>query len=205
MVDYSDIPDFLNCEVEKYVKWLVKNNKYETSCWTKIIKTDFLRENKLYFDESLVVEDFDWNMRFFQCVKSYSVLKSASYIHIFRQGSITSAKGVKRYKNCVDQIETIKKYAKLFQTDGFSTEINKSLLSFLAYQYYITIGLASSLDKEYKKEIKKSLKQTKFITKFSSGKKQKLLKLIYNLFGFNVLTFVLTYYYDHHRKRCKKK
>ncbi len=204
VVDYTDVPEFPSDKIEKYVDWLVKNNKFETSCWSKIIKTDFLRENKLYFDENLVVEDFDWNMRFFQCVKSYSILKSASYIHVFRQGSISSAKGAKRHKNCVDQIETIKKYAKLFQTDGFSTEINKSLLPFLTYQYYITISVASSLDKEYKKDIKKSLKQTKFITKFSSGKKQKLLKLIYNLFGFNVLTFVLTYYYNHHRKRCKK-
>lgn len=204
VVDYSDVSDFSSDEVEIAIDWLVKNNKYETSCWTKIIKTDFLRENKLYFDESLVVEDFDWNMRFLQCVKSYGILKSASYIHIYRQGSITAAKGAKRHKNCVDQIETIKKYADLFQTEGFSTQLNKSLLSFLTYQYYITIGLASTLDKEYKKDIKNSLKQIKFIVEFSSGKQQKLLKLIYNLFGFNALTFVLSYYYNHFRKRCKK-
>ena len=30
--------------------------------------------------------------------------------NIFRQGSITSAKGAKRQKNCIDQIVTIKKY-----------------------------------------------------------------------------------------------
>lgn len=204
VVDYNDAPKFSINEIEIIVDWLVKNNKYETSCWTKIIKTDFLRENKLYFDESLVVEDFDWNMRFLQCIKSYGILKSASYIHIFRQGSITSAKGAKRQKNCIDQIVTIKKYADLFQTKDFSTQLNKSLLSFLAYQYYITIGLASTLDKEYKKGIKKSLKEIRYIIKFSSGKRQKLLKLVYNFFGFNALTFVLSYYYNHHRKRCKK-
>ena len=204
VVDYNDVPDFSSDEIEKYFDWLVKNNQYEISCWTKIIKTDFLRENKLYFDETLVIEDIDWNLRFLQCVKSYGILKIASYIHVFRKGSITSAKGAKRYKNCIDYIATIKKYADLFQTKDSSTQLNKSLLSFLAYQYYITIGLASTLDKEYKKDVKNSLKQINYIIKFSSGKKQKLLKLVYNFFGFNALVFVLSYYYNHHRKRCKK-
>ncbi len=204
VVDYSDAPDFLHTEIDKYIYWLTTNQKYETSCWTKIIKTDFLRDNKLYFDESLVVEDFDWNMRFLQCVKSYGLLRCASYRHIFRQGSITAAKGAKRHKNCIDQIAAMKKYADYYQNSDCSQTMKKAILSFIAYQYYITIGLATSLDKEYRKDAKKQLRQIKFIVNFSEGKKQKLLKTICKLFGFNVLTLVVSYYYKHFRKVCKK-
>ncbi len=205
VMDYRDLPSFSGAAADPYVDWFVKSQKYESSCWTKIIRTDFLRENSLYFDEGLVVEDFDWNMRFLPLIQSYGVLRTAAYCHVFRQGSITASQGAKQFRLCMDQLETMKRYAAYYKTCGCSETLRRAVLSFIAYQYYITIGHAHTLDKEYSRQLVKHLKDNRYIIDFSQGKRQRALQTIYKLFGFRVLCTAVSYYFNHFRKRTRKK
>lgn len=202
-VDYKDLPQITADRPYDIVEWLVKNKKYETSCWTKVINREFLINNEFFFDEELLVEDLDWNLRFLQKVKKLNVLRSSSYIHIFRIGSITSSKGERAYKSCLDQVTAISRWTSYFERYTGDKKLRMSALSFLNYQFFITLGRGATLSDEYREDIYYRLKQVDGITKYAIEKRVKILSLIYRLVGFSATAFLMEKYYMHMRTAAK--
>ena len=148
ILNYSRVP---NIDMEKpydIVTWLVKNKMYETSCWTKVIRRKFLIEYEFFFDETLLVEDLDWNMRFLQKVKTLKLFCESSYVHIYRQNSITASLGEKRYQGCKNQIDVIDKWATFYKNSCDNVQLREAMLSYLSYQFFITLGRYSTLEKK---------------------------------------------------------
>lgn len=202
-VDYKDLPQISVDKPYDIVEWLVKNKKYETSCWTKIINREFLVNNKFYFDEDLLVEDLDWNLRFLQKVKTFNVLRCSSYTHVFRAGSITSSKGERAYKSCLDQITAINRWTSYFEGYTGNEKLRMAALSFLNYQFFITLGRASTLTDVYRKDIYVKLKEVDNVTKYSIEKKVRILSFLYKSAGFSVTAFLMEKYYMHMRTAAK--
>lgn len=202
-VDYQSAPKINVDNPYETIYWLMSNKLYETSCWTKIISRQFLLSNRLFFDTKLVVEDLDWNMRFFQKIKTYNLLKSSDYIHIYRGGSITSGQDEKGYKLCLDQIRTIQKWTSFYECYRKNQILKEAALSYMSYQYFITIGKSSTLDTKWRKLLKEPLKDIGFVSKYSIEKKQKLVSLIYKIFGFEFTSKILNVYYTHMRTRAR--
>ena len=202
-VDYQDMPPIPVDKPYEIVEWMVKEKKYETSCWTKVINREFLINNEFFFDEDLLVEDLDWNLRFLQKLKTFNVLRSSSYIHVYRTGSITSSKGERAYKSCLDQVTVISHWADYYEKYDKSPKLRKSLLSFLNYQFFITLGRSATMQAEYRRDIYARLKQVDFITKYAIEKKLKVLSLVYRVVGFNMTASLVEWYYTHARTAVK--
>lgn len=204
-VEYRNVP---KVDIEKpydTIFWLVSHRLYETSCWSKVIRREFLVGNDYYFNQNLLVEDLDWNMRFLQNIRSYNILKCSSYIHVFRAGSITSSKGERSYKSCLDQIATIETWGRYYESYKKNDLLRLSVLSFLGYQYFITLAKCATLTKEYKKEVEAKLKEIEFITEYAIERKQKYLRSLYKILGFKLTMTFLELYYTKLRWLFKKR
>ena len=145
--------------------------------------------------ETLTIEDLDWNMNFFRKLSSFAVLDVDNYMHVHRKGSVSNATGQKRYKSCLDQITVIDRWYNVYKDYTDSELLKKATLSYLSYQFFITVGKSKGLDKEYYKDIKKRLKKVDKIAKYSIEKKQKIISLIYRILGFNISVLLLGFYY----------
>lgn len=187
---------------QQTISHLIMGEKYETSCWTKIINRDFLIQNKLFFDESLTVEDLDWNMRFLPIVKRYNLLPRTDYVHIFRQGSITASQGEKRLKNCLDQITVIKRWYTFFDNCP-DQNLRVTMLGYLCYQFCITLGMSVTLPENMRLNVVDELCRLCKITKYGVGKRGKIAHLICRTLGFRVLFFVTGLYYKRFRTSVK--
>jgi len=169
---------------------------YETSCWTKVIRREFLLEHKLFFDETLTVEDFDWNMRMLPVLTSYNLLPVTDYVHVYRKGSITSATGERNFKNCLDQVMTIRRWSERFVADSrMDKNLKDGLLSFICYQYLITLGKCVTLAPKHRREIFRNLKELRYILNYARGRKTRLVMWFERFFGFRALTFLMEIYF----------
>ena len=201
--DYSKAPESeINKPFQK-IYWQVINKKYETSCWTKIIRKDFLLSNQCFFDTTLLVEDLDWNMRMLICVKTYNILKCSDYVHVYRGNSITAGKDEKGMKICLDQISTIEKWGRFFEKYTGNKELKAAMLSYLSYQFFITMGKATTLEDEWRKNVEKKLKEIDFIVKYSIEKKQQKLSILYKVLGFRLTSRIVSFYYNKMRTRVR--
>ena len=170
---------------------------YETSCWSKVIRREFLLEHELFFDETLTVEDFDWNMRMLPEIKRYNVLPIANYVHVYRRGSITAATGKRNFKNCEDQVVTIRRWSERFIADsGMDKNLKAGLLSFICYQYLITLGKCATLDEQHKTEIFRKLRELRHVLNYAHGAKPRLIMWIGRLFGLRAVAFLMGFYFN---------
>lgn len=64
------------------------SSPFPVNAWNKLIKLNFLRENKLDFYEGIIREDEHWMFRMVRCLHSFSVIPYVTYFHDIRQGSI---------------------------------------------------------------------------------------------------------------------
>lgn len=185
------------------VRRLVQHRRYETSCWTKFILRSFLLNNELFFNENLLVEDFDWNLRIFQHLENYKILSNTDYLHIYRKGSITSSSSPRKFKSCCDQIATIKTGIDLYLNWKKDEDLQKAILSFCGYQFYITMGHSSVLNTEYQLEIKYKLKELDYILNFSIERKQKFLSIFYRIFGYDVTMIIIKRFFERKHRVMK--
>ncbi len=174
---------------------LIVHGNYETSCWTKVISRQFLLDNELFFDESLTVEDLDWNMRFLPLIKKYNLLPRSDYIHVYRAGSVSTTSGKKLLKNCNDQVVTIRKWQSFWEQYQKNVKIKKAALGYLCYQFCITLALSMNLETNDRQEIKKSLNALKHILRYGIGKRERMAYFIFLFSGLRGVNLVSNIYY----------
>ena len=76
------------------------NNKFPINAWNKLIKREFLINNKLYFLEGILHEDECWIFYVSKCLQSFSFIKETTYIHYINPNSIMSSINKKDEKSC---------------------------------------------------------------------------------------------------------
>lgn len=67
------------------------DQKWYMMAWNKLIKTRFLKTNKLYFLEGIVHEDDHWSFILACTANSLFVVKEKTYLYRIREGSITQS------------------------------------------------------------------------------------------------------------------
>lgn len=78
--------------------------------WNKMIKRDFLLNNKLYFFEGILHEDFLWT--FILCNKATTMLLSqlTTYIYKVRKGSIMTSMTDRNYESTIRILNIVRNY-----------------------------------------------------------------------------------------------
>lgn len=149
---------------------LSKNDELEANASLKIIKRELLISNNLFFKRGMLSEDVEWFFRLAPLVKKVIVLNEVSYCYRIRKGSITHSINIKHID---DMMYIITYYAGQLKTIE-NEKLKKALLNYLAYQYYITIGLAWTYSGEHKKEYIDKLFEYSWLTQYSISRKTKI-------------------------------
>lgn len=146
---------FKNKEIQNFsydfkedLKYLVNNDIYYAAAWNKIIKSEIVKANQLYFPKGKIHEDVAWCADIIPYISSYSLYKKPFYY--YRKGREGSLTVQIRPKNIIDLIDIIsEKETLLSKFDGG--------LSYLSYNYYIYLNNVNLLEEELKQKYLRKL------------------------------------------------
>ena len=187
--EHFNLKNFQTDTIENYCKSLQQNGNFEVAAYTKIFKTEFIKNNGLYFKEGIVSEDCEWMLRILGVLKSVKVIDAPLYMYRQREGSIT--KTIKK-KNICDLLYIVESNLHFFSKN--SSRIKKYVLDYCAYLWFCALGLLYNVSKKEKKELKAVFKKTSAVCKYSSQKKSKMANLFYKIFGLNISSKILGAY-----------
>ena len=151
-------------------KLLEQKGQLDASAALKVIRRKFLLENGLYFEEGLLSEDVEWFFRVSRCVQKAAVLNHSAYCYRLREGSITHTIGK---KHIMDLVYMVSKHAKWLK-DEPRTDLIAGLLSYLSYQYYITLGLFNVYASDEKQKLEQFRMEHKWLTKYGISRKTQM-------------------------------
>lgn len=183
----------LNLSADDKIETLSKYDCLDASASLKVIRRDYLIENQLFFREGMYSEDVEWFFRFAHNLQSVELLNECCYCNRQREGSITHSI---RRKNVEDVLYSVKTYANALRNDSsLSEQKKKALLNYVAYQYFIVLGLSySRLRGNDRKEIRKECKKYKWLTAWAISKKTRKAAMIVKLFGVRGAAIILGKY-----------
>lgn len=94
IIDYSDC-NWHNSKLDKYAKGKIQARDVlfsNPTCWTKMLKTDFLRQNNIFFDEVKCANDVLFGYKIAVKAKNIIISQTAIYDVTYREGSLTTIK-----------------------------------------------------------------------------------------------------------------
>ena len=94
-----DIPEFTN-DIKWIRKAFIKNNYLSTTAWNKLIKRDFIVQNRIYFKEGIIHEDILWKWMIGNHITSIAFNKTNTYYYCYSPTSITNMENpMKKHKS----------------------------------------------------------------------------------------------------------
>ncbi len=178
--------DYVNgLRYEAQLKYLVSQDTYIVSAGCKAVRADLIKNNKIYFEEGIVGEDIDWSFKLILAAKNLIYSNENAYIYRVREASVTH--------NVDDKIryslyKILAKWADFFENNS-NRELRQAMLAFLAYEYFIVLGNYEG--KNVPTEV--DLDKYSYLIKYSSSKKTKLCKLIYQCCGKKIASKIYGY------------
>lgn len=104
-----------------YEKTHVNRKGFPFTAWGYTCRTDFLKENGLYFLPGVLHEDIEWELRMFLNAKSVAFNKNIFYS--YRVGVATSIMNTMTIRNQIDKLRIVENLEKEFSSDKYSNEI----------------------------------------------------------------------------------
>lgn len=160
---------------------LSKGGFFPIAACSKFIKRELAE--KVSFKKGYLSEDIDWFVRIAMLSRSCICTNEIFYVYRQRSGSISYNAGIKSISDIIELIEVNKKVIELSKVDY---KLKKALLSGLAYEYTIIIGLFSLLsevDKIQDEIIFNRIKEMKDILQYDLNIKVKIVKISLWIFG----------------------
>lgn len=183
------------CERTEMIISLASSNKMPMSACSKLIKKEFLLDNNIIFKKGLISEDVPWFLELLLRAKYFVFVNN--YVYVYRKNvlsSISSGFSDKKYNDLFSilSIET----SKIENNDEWTSEQKKALLSFMAYEFAILLGLSYYYDKSIRKIKWRELKKFSYLLKYNCNPKVKKVSCLYNILGMGLTSFVLHVYLE---------
>ena len=183
--------EFEGKTVEEMLNKMFENNLFNPSSGAKLIKRELIVNNNLFFREGITGEDLPWTFELLLKIETYLICEADHYMNRVWSGSITRS-WTGRYKSMYDLTNFIIEWAEYCK--NISNKNRDIYLIQLAYQYGIVMGSLLYFSKDKRKMLADKIKPLYWILKYSSGKKAKKVRGVYNLFGFWLCSFILNMY-----------
>lgn len=147
--------------------------KYSVMVWQYIYKTEFIKQNKLYFFEGIYHEDSEFMTRVFMKVSRVYFSNILFYNYCYFESSIMRRKNIKRCYDLIRVSELINKTAKKIKNDK---KIKTHLSRYASYMAWESIHSCIIQGFDFKKFLssnnnrKKIIRNIKTINKYTSIK-----------------------------------
>lgn len=179
---------------EQALAFMASCPKYPGGPWAKLIRREFLIENGIRFpSDRRLCEDLFYTLDIYIAAKSFDGLDFPYYYYRQnRAGSITSAVTPRYY---FDKARFVTHVVENF-CDGKTPrdDLAKSVLSFAAYEYSILIWHLLALEKEAWEQAYRFLKEYRWVLKFGTSAKTKLVNSVVSVLGLRLTARVLDIY-----------
>lgn len=145
---HCELPNNYVCTGSDYLKDALRQKGAPMAAWLNVYRTEFLRENGLFFKEGILHEDEQFTPRVFLAAQTVCVTGVVFYNYIIRSGSITMQKDLRR--NAKDLFETCCEHEVRYKQIK-DNELRKLLLNTLAEKYLnmTQVGKLYLYGKEY--------------------------------------------------------
>jgi glycosyltransferase involved in cell wall biosynthesis len=173
------------------LNYYIRNGLNFISAGNKVIRRSILIDNNIYFEKGLLSEDNDWSLKLFLTKLNIFSINNPFYGYRQRPGSITTSGGIKPVH---DMLYIIKKWTDYAKDKIEDEELKKLYLSHCAYMLSILMGLLISLPKSDQLHLKDEIRSLTYLFKFNISRKVKLVSIIYQVFGFNITSKILSLY-----------
>ena len=173
---------------KKTLDYLISNNLYISSAWSKIVKRDIIMSNNLFYKEGILSEDIDWSARLLIYADKIDVIDRAAYIYRYRQNSISKSLGRKNIEDLIANIENSISYIPK------SDELKYEYMSYIAFQYLTLMIVPNYVNEDLPKEVVSKIKELKYLLRYDLNNKVHKFRLIEKYLGFNILNFMVKIY-----------
>ena len=184
---------------------LIKYGDLHEHACTKIIKTDFLKGNDLFFKEGILGEDTEWQFRVLR--KKVSICISNICLYIYTQGRSGSIVNTASTRSVRDTLSTIQSSIDYYKQNP-QAPTKEFELAHCSYLWSIVLGLYRKVIEKDRDEIKEDMKRIKKDLDLSAHPKSRIVGRLYKLLGFELSSLVLSWYIWLHRRNivnAKKK
>lgn len=170
---------------------LLDHGLYLSSACNKILRTDFIKKNNLYFKVGITSEDIDWCARCMIYVKHILYMNIDCYVYRQRDYSISHNL---KYKNMYDLKNNIIECVNLGSKFNTTDEFYDIYYTFVAYQYGVLLLSNHFVHDTRMKGIMDEMKAYRWLLSFNSNKKIKILYCVNKILGYRgVLLFTKIY------------
>ncbi|MBE6805504.1 MAG: glycosyltransferase [Ruminococcaceae bacterium] len=170
------------------IGYLVKQDAFYCSAWTKSVRLELIKENEIYFEKGLLGEDQEWYYGLLLKAQSITGIDRDFIVYRQRENSITSSAKIKNLDDCM---YLLKKWNKGIGDAQISDEYRKALYHSLAKLYCNMLILYTGLKDKNKKKHHKEIKQLAKLLKYDYNPRTKIFNKIYRLCGFEIMMLAL--------------
>ena len=162
-------------------------SKFPASTGGKIIKRDILTKNNIRFKEGLIGEDIDWTLQLIFNINSADVYPDESYYYRI---SSNTRRSYGNAESLCDQLSIIEDWAGKVK----DKKANEYILSFLAYQYAVSLPFYGALPADERALYSKRIKKLRPLLSYGKTRKIWLIKAAVNLLGITKASKLLYQY-----------
>lgn len=171
---------------------LVKSGTFPMSPCTKIIKREFLLKNGINFIPNIYCEDIPWFIRLLEKSKQCSFKNL--YMYVYRKNVSTSRSSSMSIKAFDDLFVIIKKELEHVYFFNWKDSTQKALLSFLAHELAILMGMVTYLPLSKQQSRNDELRKYIWLLHYKLNPKVKLVYYLYRLVGYKNTCSLLNLY-----------
>lgn len=184
------------------IQQLVQSGTVPMSACLKMIRRDLFDDQQLYFIKGIYSEDIPWFITLLE--KSRRCKFTNQYIYAYRKevpNSITSSFSPKIFDDLlwVTQHELEKLTNSLWDIEG-----KNALLSFLAYEYCILLGMIPFFPHQERAQRQQELAKLSYLLQYTSNPKVRLVAWVYKLLGCRITSLILNFYLSKCKVDCKR-
>lgn len=164
-------------------------SKFPASTGGKIIKRDVLIKNNIRFKEGIIGEDIDWTLQLICSINSADVYTSGNYYYRI---SSNTRRSYGNAESLCSQLSIIEDWICKVKDE----KTNKYILSFLAYQYAVSLPFYGALAADKRALYIKRIRELRFLLSYGKTKKIKIIRTAISLLGINATSKLLYEYVE---------
>jgi len=171
-------------KMDQRIKYILEHNLWISAAWNKIIKTELIKTNNLFFKEGVTSEDIEWAARLASVTNNFDFLDVEGIAYVQRIDSVSHSM---TYKKLIDLKNNVVEIENILLTTG--KEKYLLLENYFAYQIVILLLNIASFNFKFNQEF--DIKYLKKYLKSSKNKKIRIINKCWQILGYNKLIYIL--------------